>query len=397
MRLTLFVLSTLVLGILVGVGSSYYQYGPSKDVYRYAKPVALSDQTPTGPSTTPDRDTRPRVFVEEGTTFDFGVMSRNERRSHVFRVENRGTADLTLAFVDKTCQCTDVSLSRLVVPPGEFSEITMTWQPSSFNPDFEQTARFTTNDPARIEFDLTVKGLVAEMVQLSPRGLSFGDVTIGQLREQPIVLSFRETGVEVARVEMADSSSGEHLRAEVDARSDSSPSEGFVADQRIVIQVLPTMPLGDFSQTLRVHLNRDGLGIIDVPITGRVVGNISLLGGGYNNASGIWDLGTLAGDTVHEKKLWIFVKGANADAVEMKIRGLDPDDVLEADVQKFPSPENAPLARHQLTLRIRPTGAVVNRLGYQQGELAQVTLETTHPDVPELRIPVAFALESTAP
>ena len=44
----------------------------------------------------------------------------------------------------------------------------MTWQPSTFNLDFQQTARFETNDPSRIELDLTVKGKVQQVVQATP-------------------------------------------------------------------------------------------------------------------------------------------------------------------------------------------------------------------------------------
>jgi hypothetical protein len=397
MRLVVIILGTLLFGSFVGVGSSYYQYGPRQDVYRYAKPMAAGEGTASGPAPAVDPKLRPRVFVEDGTTFDFGVMARNERRSHVFRVRNQGTADLSLAFIDKSCQCTDVTLSRLTVPPGEISEITLTWQPSSFNPEFQQTARFTTNDPSRIELDLTVKGLVAEMVQVSPRGLTFGEITLGQAREQTFTVSYREAGVEVSRVEITDPATGEHLRVEPGPRVDTSDQPGYVAEQPVVVRVLDTMPMGDFSQTLRVHLSEERLGTIDLPIAGRVAGNISLLGAGYNAKTGIWELGTLSGKEVQERKLWVFVKGEQASEVEMKIRAVDPDDVLEAQIQAFPSPTGSPLARHQLTLRIRPTGAVVNRLGYQQGELASVTLETTHPDVPELTIPVAFAVESTLP
>ncbi len=134
---------------------------------------------------------------------------------------------------------------------------------------------------------------------------------------------------------------------------------------------------------------------MDVPVLGNVVGNLTLAGPGYNPRLGIWDLGTLSGDREHDKSLWIFVKGEQAESIRMKIASVDPDDVLEAEI--VPPADASKLAKHTLHLHIRPRGGVVNRLGFQQGALAEVVLETTDPEIPTIRIPVALAIESSAP
>ncbi len=233
MKLTLLaILATALLGLAVGVGSSFYRYGQRQAVYGFSKPRAIAVDHPIGPQPVLPSQSRARAVVQGDSTYDFGIMSRNERRSHTFSVRNQGTADLTVAFLDKSCQCTDVTLSRLQVPPGETTEITLTWQPSTFHQEFQQTARFQTNDPSRIELDLTVKGKVQQVVQTVPRALSFDNVTVGQARELTFhVFGYRDPDLAVDRIETLDAATADSFATEVEPlRPDELASEaGAVA------------------------------------------------------------------------------------------------------------------------------------------------------------------------
>lgn len=381
-----------LLGTATGIGISYYRFSNGADVYGFDKPISSSS---AGPVRLNQAKRRPRLVVEGDDTFDFGIMSRNERRSHDFQIHNHGDAPLVIRFLDKTCQCTDIAISKPQIPPEESGTITLTWQPSSFNPEFEQTARFQTNDPGRIELDLTVKGKVQQVVQASPREVNVNNMSLTEGRDVSFnVFGYRDADLEITKLVWLNPEIQEFFEADYRALepTELEAETGALAGFQVNITVKPGLEPGRFDQTLRVQLNKEDLGPKDVPIRGSVVGNIRIGGRGYDGRKQLWDLGTLPGSEIHERELWVFVTGDNKAEVEMKIKSLEPDDVLEAEIQ--PPKDASKVARHTLVLQIRPQTGVVNRLGYQQGDLGEIVLETTDPTAPEIRIPVAFAVES---
>ena len=88
-------------------------------------------------------------------------MSKEETRDHTFVVKNVG--DAPLQFLEKSCQCTDVEMSRSIVPPDASTEITLSWKPNNYGLDFNQIARFKTNDLSMQELDLQIKGRVQQI------------------------------------------------------------------------------------------------------------------------------------------------------------------------------------------------------------------------------------------
>jgi hypothetical protein len=389
------ILATMLVGSLFGAASSYYRMGAGEPRYTFSKPVARPLTGQLGPTPPTREAVRPRIVIDEGTRFDFGVMSRNEQRSHTFVVRNQGNGPLLLSFVDKSCMCTDVTISRSEVPPGESTEITLVWTPSTINPEFEQTARFQTNDPSRIELDLTVAGKVLQLVQLSPQSIGFYNVPINQQREQALRLfAFRDADLQVSRVEWLDPTSSEFLETDITPLSSQelAAETGAVGGQSVTIRLKPGLTLGRYDQRLRLYLNPSDLGPLEIPVPITIAGNISAFGPGYDPQTGVWDLGKLPGDRVHKKPLVIVVRGERTADIQLSLGQTDPSEVLQAELNSL-NPSGSP-ARYQLTLTLTPSKQLINRLGYGQGELAEIVIETTDPGAPEFRIPIAFALEA---
>jgi hypothetical protein len=388
--------SAVLLGSLAGAASSYYRQGLQQRTFAFSKPTATDLSPALGPAGLRQDSVRPRIVVDEGARFDFGVMSRNEQRSHTFVVRNQGDGPLVMSFIDKSCMCTDVTMTRNEVPPGESTEITLSWKPSTFNPEFEQTARFQTNDPSRIELDLTVAGKVQQLVQISPPSISFHDVTVGQQRDHSLrVFAYRDADLTVQKVEWLDPESATYFETEIEPVDPQvlAAETGAVAGQQISIRLKPGLAVGRYDQRLRLSLNHSELGPLEIPVSVTVVGYITVFGGkDYNRTTGLWTLGKLSGEQVHTRDLWIVVKGEHAGNVQLSVGQLDPAEVLQAELAASTTVGRP--ARYQLTLTLRPSEQVVNRLGNGQGELAEVVIETTDPDAPQLRIPVAFALET---
>ena len=86
-----------------------------------------------------------------------------------------------------------------------------------------------------------------------------------------------------------------------------------MAGQQIIVRLKPGLSLGRSYQRLRLHLNKPELGPLEVPVIATIVGNITLLGPGYDAHVGVWNLGKLPGNQDHTKTLWILVKGEDAD------------------------------------------------------------------------------------
>lgn len=397
--LGLVVLSVLT-GSLAGASAAYYQYGSWRDQHHFSKPLAWANQNPaSGPEAPGEaQPLRARAFVEGDAVHDFGVMSRNEKRSHTFTVSNRGNAPLSLRFVDKSCQCTEVAVSKSEIEPNGSSQVTLTWQPSTNRPDFQQSARFQTNDPARVELDLTIKGRVQQIVEVVPPAVSLDGVVAGQAQETSIdLVGYREQPLAASRVEFLDTATASFFEADIQPMAPDAVKliPHAVSGSRITIRVRPGLSIGRFQQQMRIFTDQSDLEPLDVPIQGTVNGNVTFVGPGYDSRAGIWRVGKLSGSQETTKNLWLIFKGNDSADLQVRVASVDPAEILAVELPNASKTDK--LVKQGLTVKFKPVGRVVNRQGTADGPIARIVLETNHPDIPRVEIPVAFALEAGTP
>ncbi len=79
-----------------------------------------------------------RVELPNGTEYDFGVMSPNEKGKHSFLVKNVGQGGLKLRIGASTCKCTIGSLDKEVIAPGEETEVVLEWEVRTDETSFTQ-------------------------------------------------------------------------------------------------------------------------------------------------------------------------------------------------------------------------------------------------------------------
>ena len=189
-----------LLGLTAGIGSSWHTYAGGSS-FGFSKPALTASNAPNRlPGEVPAG--RARVQIEGDGVFDFGVMSPDETRAHVFIVRNTGTVPLTLRFLEKSCQCTEARLSRSEIPPGESAEVELSWKPNNYKLEFSQTARFQTNDPSQIELDLKIRGRVQQIVRPVPLAVSLDNVLTQQSRQAEIqVFGYRDDDLCVEQAE----------------------------------------------------------------------------------------------------------------------------------------------------------------------------------------------------
>jgi Protein of unknown function (DUF1573) len=114
-------------------------------------------QTPV-PQAAPEGVAAP-VLQMPSAKYDWGIIPKAPPVTHIFAVQNTGTADLVLSNMVTSCGCTTSQLSSSVIPPGQRADLTITFNPSfhKVEGDVTRLVWFGTNDPTQpwVEVKLT--------------------------------------------------------------------------------------------------------------------------------------------------------------------------------------------------------------------------------------------------
>ncbi len=123
-------------------------------------PALIPSATPT-PWAPPANQPVPQLDLPE-VEYDFGRIYARWTVSHIFPVQNRGTADLVITDLVTSCGCTTAELSSAVIPPGHRADLTVTFD-ADFHPVKGPVTRlvwFATNDPAHPWVEVRITGTV---------------------------------------------------------------------------------------------------------------------------------------------------------------------------------------------------------------------------------------------
>ena len=119
--------------------------------------VRIPAQTPV-PKAAPEGVAVP-VLQMPSAIYDWGIIPKSPPVTHIFAVQNTGTADLVLSNMVTSCACTTAELSSSVIPPGQRADLTVTFNPSfhQVEGDVVRLVWFGTNDPTQpwVEVRLT--------------------------------------------------------------------------------------------------------------------------------------------------------------------------------------------------------------------------------------------------
>lgn len=395
MRILLLTLIVGTVGSIVGYATSVVRL-PEDRSFGFSKPYSgvYSENRIDGNGLRTDvHDSgKPRLEVIGENVHEFGVMQKDETRSHVFHIKNSGKKQLQLAFDAKSCQCTNVAYPDFI-EPGEEGEIIVDWRPTKYNLEFNQSAMFRTNDPSYPELKVTIKGRVQQILRNFPQIGSFGTFTTEQKKEVLVELfSYRDDDFEVERIEIIGEDSPELFSVASKAMSKSSIDNEPGAKSGVVVTLAlePGMPAGRFIQRVRVFHNKPDIGPFDIPFLGNVAGNISMIGPKCDVDNQLVRLGKLPGDKVTEATFWLLVKGENHEQVEVSVNEVEASEVLSVNVLE---PQRlGKLSKIPVKLTVKPGSTLINRSGSKQGKTAKVRLKTTNLKTEEYLFRVAFSV-----
>jgi Protein of unknown function (DUF1573)/Flagellar-associated PapD-like len=215
--------------------------------------------------------------------YDFGTVLNAVPVAHVFKIRNAGTGTLIIGGVQTSCGCTAAKPTKKEVPPGDSSEVAVTFDTRFDKGPATRTITVFTNDPKAPKIVLTMKGDVKVQVEATPGQVAFGDVKHGVEETRRVLLTdlvaeqratagkaskgAKKTGPPAPfKVKSTDHSSP-NIKVESVARSDGKPGAA------LKITLLKTMPLGPFDDTIKVATSRAP---VDITVFGTVQGDITV-------------------------------------------------------------------------------------------------------------------------
>jgi hypothetical protein len=342
----------------------------------------------------------PKVVVVGGQDYDFGQASHNEARDHVFEVRNEGSADLRLKFHNVSCgRCVTFSDDFSVeVAPQETAKVPVRFSTKKLNEDFNEYVELSTNDPALPILRLSIIGKVTRAIHLSHDELFLSNIASGQrVRTAFDIYAYESDTIEMLGYDCSDALTAGNFELEFTpldlAEVDRIPQPTAAA--RVTVRVNPGLPVGALSQTLHIELRAGVQTVIEVPITGMVVSDVSVVGGrNFDREKNTLVLRKVSAATGTSDSLRLLVKGPHRENVSVSIGSIDPEGILIArvgEVQKLGN--NGSVYMFPLEIEIAQGRPPVNRLGNTQGPAGEIVLNTTHPDAQRVRIQVSFATE----
>jgi hypothetical protein len=197
--------------------------------------------------------------------YDFGSAFNGGAVKHVFKLKNVGTVPLIIGNVQTSCGCTAAAPSRSTVPPGEESDIAVTFDTRSDKGPATRTITVMTNDSQHPQLLLTMKGDVKVLVEATPAPIAFGNVRHGTTQTRQVTVTDL-AGDKVLKVGPITNSST-NLKVVQRPRIDGKP--GAI----LAITLLETAPAGPFADIVKVTTSRAP---VEIPVFGTVVGDLTV-------------------------------------------------------------------------------------------------------------------------
>ena len=393
MRVWLYAVAAVLVGLIVGVGTAW------NEVERMPRQFEPDNRTVAALEASRDESGRlgPKVEVVDGTTYDFGSGQRDSKGKHTFVVRNLGDEALTLTRGATSCKCAFSELKNDEIGPGESTEVTLEWHLTTEGEQFRQTASIHTNDPRQATITLVSQGSVTDWVKVEPRELVLSNISVSEgAQAQFSLYGFQVEGMAVAEYRFANAETADYFELEFTELDHSQvqmkplPSVAL----RGTLTLKPGLPLGSLNQTIHLKTDIEQAPEFELPISGSVVGDISIVGAGtFRQQSNLLVFGQVDGEKGTETTLRVLIKGPHRHDVQLKIKETDPSDALAVQLGE-PTPINNGLVyMHPLTVSVPSGSRPVARMGFDREDYGRIVIETTHPDTPLLTLRVRFAVK----
>jgi hypothetical protein len=383
MRILSVIVSSALVGTLVGVAVAYVEVRSGTQKLDVPQPVKTS-ATPSGSD--------PHVVVD-GPHYDFGTMQRGTTKEHEYVFHNTGKGPLTLRVGNTSCKCTLGSVPSDAIPPGGQVSVKLEWTAKINAGPFRQTASVITNDPTQSRVELQVDGKVTEATGVMPADLVFDKVVAGETKSASVfVMAFQQDELQVDPPTLSNAETQKYFDITVEPVEHSKlPNPDAKQGVEITVTAKPGLPLGRFDQWLKLTTNIEDAKKLEIPISGRVIGNISVHGRLYNEEQGVLRLGTVQSDEGASADLNIVIRGDEAETTTLSVESCDPPEMIA----KLGEPKKlSPTLVHvPLVVEIPKGTEPMAHMETQQSEAGKIVLKTNSKEAAQMVLHVRFAVE----
>jgi CTP:molybdopterin cytidylyltransferase MocA len=160
----------------------------------------------------------------------------------------------------------------------------------------------------------------------------------------------------------------------------------------VAVTIKPGLPLGPIRQKIRLVTNLPRASVLEVPIEGAIQSDISVVGPGWKSEQGVLSLGTVSHTQGIKRTLMLLVHGPHRQDVRFSVGKVVPS-LLRVQIGESRQIGSGAVVQVPLEIEIPPGSPPVSYLSASQSKLAEIVLETTHPEAKQLRLWVQFAIE----
>jgi hypothetical protein len=386
MRIISTIVVAALLGVLAGAAVAYVEVRSDPDAID-----KLSEGLTAGPKDG-DKDS-PRMAVDE-PHYDFGSMQRGTMKSHEFVIRNLGKAPLILRNGGTTCKCTLSKVPEAPIPPGGSTAVKLEWSAKSDSGPFRQTATILSNDPTQSQIELQVDGQILAVSGIDPPDFIFDKLAVDEIKSaQVYVMAMLQDELTVTDPQFSDPTLRDKFDVKIEPIEKSAlPNKLAKRGYRVTVTTKPGLPVGRFHSWLTIHTNLPDASKLEIPLTGQVVGDISVNGvAGWNEEQGVLVIGSVKSSEGGHGKVNLIVRGPGASDVKFQLKSKEPEE-LKVTLGE-PKKLKDTLVHVPVDIEIPPGTRPMVHLDTAQGDAARIVFSTTHSKIKELSLAVRFAVE----
>ena len=404
MRLPLVVIGIALLGVSLGIAHTRSLFSGVEERMELPGAVRVGDGGTIAKSAAASLESaettgKPQAKVVGESRNDFGVLKREESKTHSFVVRNDGDADLLVEKQDVSCgQCVQTTFTSAIVKPGDEVTIPVTLAAHKPGPALSENLEVRTNDKSHEVIRFELIGYISAAAGASVSELAFGTIStdaggVASFR----VYGFAEPQLEIVECKLNNRVHQDYFEWEVgeltlDAVKAGQPHANFGKEIKVTIK--PGLPVGPLEQNLTIVARAGEEVTIDLPVSGRVTGDISLMGGStFTPDKNLLSLGRFLAGEGATAKLHMMVKGEHREDVRLTVGESVPAKFLSATIGERRAIRDGEAYLYPVVVEISKDTPAMNRLGGVGTEVGKIMLHTTHPTAKEVTLYVRFAVE----
>jgi hypothetical protein len=333
----------------------------------------------------------PKLEVVGGNEFRFGTMQHGDSMSHSFIFRNIGNGPLNLDMGHSTCKCTVGDLESSVLQPGEQTDVTLTWHPVAAAFDFSQSATIHTNAADTPEVQLVIRGQVAGSFVIEPSELALGDIAVtDSVTRKFHVFNYLERCKELKDFRWTDAKSADNIKlsvhqVELDPEKYPEHTKAYSVYE-VDVTIEPGLRLGLLNSRITFSTDQgDKVGALEVPVTGRVAGDFTFVGGpSFDTRLNVLKFGTVESSQGATVGMSVVVQGDQRDQVALEVVSITPSEALKV---KVGEPKLVGERKYfPLEFEVPKGAPVTYYSGANSKDFGSVVLKTNHDFVKEISI-----------